>query len=140
MNLFPRVFVFRQMLGRRGSWHQRRAGRKGGWCEAGNPAALPFALAVCANSAQNSANSEHPGQTRCQSAAHRLAMGKIIIVQFRRSRLPRRLLNDGWWLETPPTPSSMVAFPKRNTPKSKPTSKSTSTSKPPHLTLITSGK
>jgi hypothetical protein len=63
-------------------------------------------------------------------------MGKIIIVQFRRSRLPRRLLNDGWWLETPPAPSSVVALPKRNAPKSK----STSTSKPRHLTLITSGK
>jgi hypothetical protein len=61
-------------------------------------------------------------------------MGKIIIVQFQRSRLPRRLLNDGWWLETPPIPSSVVAFLKRNAPKSK------STSKPRHLTLITSGK
>jgi hypothetical protein len=65
-------------------------------------------------------------------------MGKIIIVQFRRSRLPRRLLNDGWWLETPPTPSSVAALPKRNGPKSKSVSKSTS--KPRHLTLITSGK
>jgi hypothetical protein len=59
-------------------------------------------------------------------------MGKIIIVQFRRSRLPRRLLNDGWWLETPSAPSSLIAFPKRATPKPK--------SKVRHLTLVTSGK
>jgi hypothetical protein len=32
-------------------------------------------------------------------------MAKIILVQFPRSRLPRRLLNDGWWLETPPDPA-----------------------------------
>jgi hypothetical protein len=63
-------------------------------------------------------------------------MGKIIIVQFRRSRLPRRLLNDGWWLEAPHIPPSVVALPKRNAPKSA----STSTAKPRHLTLITSGK
>jgi hypothetical protein len=88
---------------------------------------------ICANSAQNSANSEHPGQTRCQSAAQRQVMGKIIIVSFRRSRLPRRLLNDGWWLETPPAPSPIIAFPKRDAPrKAKPKAR--------HLTLITSGK
>jgi hypothetical protein len=29
-------------------------------------------------------------------------MGEIIHIQFRRSRLPRRLLRDGWWLESPP--------------------------------------
>jgi hypothetical protein len=57
-------------------------------------------------------------------------MAKIIPVQFRRSRLPRRLLNDGWWLETPPVRSSVVAFPKRK--PSKP--------KVRHLTLVTSGK
>jgi hypothetical protein len=61
-------------------------------------------------------------------------MGKIIIVRFRRSRLPRRLLNDGWWLETPPTPSPLLTFPKRGTPK--PTAKP----KARHLTLVTSGK
>jgi hypothetical protein len=59
-------------------------------------------------------------------------MGKIITVQFRRSRLPRRLVNDGWWLETPPAQTSVVAFPKRNAPKPKP--------KAGHLTLVTSGK
>jgi hypothetical protein len=44
-------------------------------------------------------------------------MGKIITVQFRRSRLPQRLLEDGWWLETPPTRQSVVAMPKRDAAK-----------------------
>jgi hypothetical protein len=58
-------------------------------------------------------------------------MGKIITVQFRRSRLPRRLVNDGWWLETPPpVRPCIVALPKRSTPKPKP--------KAGHLTLVTS--
>ena len=64
-------------------------------------------------------------------------MGKIIIVSFRRSRLPRRLLEDGWWLETPPARRAVIAFPKRNAAKPE--------SQPPspglrHLTLVTSGK
>jgi hypothetical protein len=61
-------------------------------------------------------------------------MGKIIIVSFMRSRLPRRLLRDGWWLETPPVRRSVIAFPKRAAPKPK--------SKPRarHLTLVKSGK
>jgi hypothetical protein len=59
-------------------------------------------------------------------------MGKIITVQFRRSRLPRRLLKDGWWLETPPAPSSVTAFPKRDASRPK--------RKARHLTLITPGK
>jgi hypothetical protein len=29
-------------------------------------------------------------------------MGNIIRIQFRQSRLPRRLLRDGWWLQSPP--------------------------------------
>ena len=60
-------------------------------------------------------------------------MGKIITVSFRRSRLPRRLLNDGWWLETPPR-RAVIAFPKRNDAKLNP--------KPRvgHLTLVTSRK
>jgi hypothetical protein len=57
-------------------------------------------------------------------------MGKIIIVSFMRSRLPRRLLRDGWWLATPPARRSVIAFPKRATPKRKTR----------HLTLVTSGK
>jgi hypothetical protein len=63
-------------------------------------------------------------------------MGKIIIVSFRRSRLPRRLLKDGWWLETSPARRSVIAFPKRNAATPKPSSK------PPvrHITLVTSGK
>jgi hypothetical protein len=58
-------------------------------------------------------------------------MGQVITVQFRRSQLPRRLLNDGWWLESPPARRSLIAFPKRN-PKPKPKSR--------HLTLVTPGK
>jgi hypothetical protein len=59
-------------------------------------------------------------------------MGKIINIQFRRSRLPRRLLNDGWWLKAPPVRSSVIALPKRGAPKSKPNAR--------HLTLVTPGK
>jgi hypothetical protein len=59
-------------------------------------------------------------------------MGKVITVQFRRSRLPRRLLNDGWWLESPPARPSLIAFPKRDASKPKPKSR--------HLTLVTPGK
>jgi hypothetical protein len=63
-------------------------------------------------------------------------MAKIIPVQFRKSRLPRRLLNDGWWLETKPARTPVIAFPKPVAPKAKPHSKA----KVPHLTLVTSGK
>jgi hypothetical protein len=59
-------------------------------------------------------------------------MGKIITIQFRRSRLPRRLLDDGWWLESPAVRRSVIAFPKRNTQKPKPKAR--------HLTLVTPGK
>ena len=59
-------------------------------------------------------------------------MGKIIIVSFMRSRLPRRLLRDGWWLESPPARRTVIAFPKRTTAKPKPRAR--------HLTLVTSGK
>jgi hypothetical protein len=62
-------------------------------------------------------------------------MGKIIIVKFRRSQLPRRLLNDGWWMESPPTQPSVVAFPKRDGPKLQPKARP----KARHLTLVTSG-
>jgi hypothetical protein len=59
------------------------------------------------------------------------AMGKIITVQFRRSRLPRRLLRDGWWLESPqPVRPGVIALPKRGAPKPK--------SRDRHLTLVTS--
>jgi len=87
---------------------------------------------VCAKSAQKYANSEHAGQIRCQSAGHCRAMAKIITLPFRRSRLPRRLLNDGWWLEQPPVRPSVVDFAKRKPSKPRP--------KVRHLTLVTSGK
>jgi hypothetical protein len=102
----------------------------------GVPNFLRLELGVCTKSAKKSPNPAHAGQTPCQSAMHRRVMGKIIIVQFRRPRLPRRLLDDGWWLETPPAPSSVIALPKRSSPKdqAKPTPKVR------HLTLITPGK
>src|SRR3984957_19647145 len=93
-------------------------------------------LPVCAKSTQQSANSEHDEQTRCQSAVHRRGMAEIIPVQFKRSRLPRRLLNDGWWLESKPAPPSVVGFPKPVTPKPRPDSKAKVPPPPPP----TSGK
>jgi hypothetical protein len=47
-------------------------------------------------------------------------MAKIISLPIRRPRLPRRLVNDGWWLETPLTRASVIAFPKSRMPKPKP--------------------
>ncbi|MDB5584116.1 MAG: hypothetical protein JWR80_9292 [Bradyrhizobium sp.] len=61
-------------------------------------------------------------------------MGKIIILGFRRSRLPSRLLNDGWWLETPPARRSVIAFPKHDGANPSPKSRVR------HLTLVTSRK
>jgi hypothetical protein len=61
-------------------------------------------------------------------------MGKIIIVSFRRSRLPRRLLRDGWWLNT--LAPCAVAFPKRDAAKPEPGPKP----RVRHLTLVTSRK
>jgi hypothetical protein len=55
-------------------------------------------------------------------------MGKVITVQFRRSILPRRLLDDGWWLESKSRGSVVIALPNRRPPDPK--------SRPPHLTLI----
>jgi hypothetical protein len=63
-------------------------------------------------------------------------MAKIIPVQFRRSRLPRRLLNDGWWLESKPARPSVITFRKPVTPKPKPDSMATVR----HLALVTSEK
>jgi hypothetical protein len=62
-------------------------------------------------------------------------MAKIIpfkFRKFRRTRLPRRLLNAGWWLERPRP--SIIALPKRNAPSP------TARPKARHLTLIISGK
>jgi hypothetical protein len=47
-------------------------------------------------------------------------MTKIISLPIQRPRLPRRLVNDGWWLETPPEHPCVIAFPKSRTPKPKP--------------------
>jgi hypothetical protein len=63
-------------------------------------------------------------------------MAKIIPVQFRRSRLPRRLLNDGWWLESKPVRPSVITFPQPIAPKPEPNSKATVR----HFTLVTSEK
>jgi hypothetical protein len=59
-------------------------------------------------------------------------MGKIIRIQVHQSRLPRRLLKDGWWLESPPARSTIADFPKRRTPEPKP--------RTGHLTLVRIGK
>jgi hypothetical protein len=91
-------------------------------------------LAACAKSAQKSANPEQTGQTHCQSAAHGRFMAKIIPLRFRRSQLPRRLLNDGWWLEAPPARGAVVAFPKRD---GAPRSGAVPNRRIRHLTLIT---
>jgi hypothetical protein len=61
-------------------------------------------------------------------------MAQIIPVQFRRPRLPRRLLNDGWWLEAPPAHDSVVAFAKRN---DAPKPGAAPNRRVRHLTLIT---
>jgi hypothetical protein len=63
-------------------------------------------------------------------------MAKIIPIQFRRSRLPRRLLNDGWWLEQPPAQTSVITFPNRSAPRPKAEEKE----KIMHLILINPGK
>jgi hypothetical protein len=64
----------------------------------------------------------------CELASHARGMGKIITVQFRRSILPRRLLDDGWWLESKPAQPVVVAFPTRPPSGSKP--------RPAYLTLV----
>jgi hypothetical protein len=61
-------------------------------------------------------------------------MAKIIPLRFRRSRLPRRLLNDGWWLEAPPARGSILAFRKRD---DAPRSGAVANRRIRHLTLIT---
>lgn len=67
-------------------------------------------------------------------------MGKIIDVRFRRSRLPRRLLNDGWWLETPPARSPVTALAKRHAARPKSRPELNSKPRVRHLTLVTSGQ
>jgi hypothetical protein len=53
---------------------------------------------------RNKRPANRPAMLRC--------MGKVITVRFRRSILPRRLLDDGWWLESKPARPVVVAFPK----------------------------
>ncbi|MDO9057429.1 MAG: hypothetical protein Q7U92_00215 [Bradyrhizobium sp.] len=89
-------------------------------------------FAICAKSAQQTANPDHPTHQPCQPALHARRMGKIIIISFRSARLPRRLLKDGWWLESPPARRAVIAFPQRDAPKPKHRGR--------HLTLVTSGK
>jgi hypothetical protein len=57
-------------------------------------------------------------------------MAKIIFLPFRPPRLPRRLLNDGWWLVQPPVRTAVIAFPKRDAPKPRRQER--------HLTLVIS--
>jgi hypothetical protein len=61
-------------------------------------------------------------------------MAKIIPVSFRRSRLPRTLLRDGWWLDSPPSRPIVVAFPRRNV------SNPSNAEKASQLTLVHSEK
>jgi len=65
-------------------------------------------------------------------------MAEIITLQFAETRLPRRLRNDGWWLESRVSVSRVIAFPKM--PAAETTSAAKPNCKPTHLTLITSGK
>jgi hypothetical protein len=71
---------------------------------------------------------------RCEGARHHAGMAKIILVQFRPSRLPQRLLNDGWWLETKLVRSRVIAFPTRRPPAPEPGYHSQRR----HLTLVPS--
>jgi len=66
-------------------------------------------------------------------------MAKIIPVSFRRSRLPRTLLRDGWWLESPPSLPTVIAFPKRTASNPASNAKSDPKPKASHLTLVHSG-
>jgi hypothetical protein len=59
-------------------------------------------------------------------------MAKIIPLPIRPVRLPRRLLNDGWWLESTQARPTLLAFPPPN--PSKP--KTGPNPKRRHLTLV----
>jgi hypothetical protein len=77
---------------------------------------------------------------RCEGARHHAGMAKIILVQFRPSRLPRRLLNDGWWLESKPVRPDVVSFPTRNSPKPETAREAGRKPQRGHLTLVTPEK
>jgi hypothetical protein len=59
-------------------------------------------------------------------------MAKIIPLPIPRVRLPRRLLNDGWWLESTPARPIVVAFLSRDLSRAKPGPNP----KRRHLTLV----
>jgi hypothetical protein len=61
-------------------------------------------------------------------------MAKIILFPVHRPRLPQRLLRYGWWLETLPARSKIIALPRRYARKSR------SSLKARHLILVTPGK
>jgi hypothetical protein len=77
---------------------------------------------------------------RCEGARHHAGMAKIILPPNRRSRLPRRLLNDGWWLESTPVRPIVVAFPARNSPKPETAREAGRKPQRRHLTLVTPEK
>jgi hypothetical protein len=87
---------------------------------------------LCTKTAQKSANSGWLEQTACERRGDARRMGKVITVQFRRSILPRRLLDDGWWLEARPARPIVLALPKPRPPDPKRGFE--------HLTLIKSEK
>lgn len=66
---------------------------------------------------------------------HRTGMAIIIPVQFRPSRLPGRLLNDGWWLETKPIRPTIVAFTARSAPEPETAPETGRKPRREHLTL-----
>jgi hypothetical protein len=109
----------------------------GGTQERAIEAAQPRSAAWPAeNLHKNTRSSERSAQTRCEGAMHPAGMAKIIPVQFRPSRLPRRLLNDAWWLESAPVRFTVITFPKRNSPKPETGSKTGRKPRRGHLTLV----
>jgi hypothetical protein len=60
-------------------------------------------------------------------------MAKIIPVSFNRLRLPKSLLRDGWWLESPPC--AVLPFAK-SPPKPSARRESKPGPKAPHLTVV----
>jgi hypothetical protein len=60
-------------------------------------------------------------------------MAKIIPVSFNQPRLPKSLLRDGWWLESPPF--AVLPFAK-SPPRPSARPKSKPGPKAPHLTVV----
>lgn len=65
------------------------------------------------------------------------SMAEIIPVSFVQSRLPRRLLRDGWWLETPPAHGAVGPFTEASSKLDLPLL-SKHRRKTPHLSLVLS--